>query len=665
MLLVLDNCEHLIEEVASTVSDLISACSRLKILATSRESLRVAGEWLYPVPSFDVPKQVSSVKMETASQFAALALFAERARAVRPDFILSPGNVQTITTICRQLDGLPLAIELMAARMRLMSPQALLERMSNEFILSVDGMRAATTRQKTLNNAIDWSYNLLSPEEQKLFAYLSVFSGGFTLDTAENMFSQIFPAPSVATLITLLLDKSLVQRIVDGEPRFTMLATIQEFSRERLRERHEETDIQNLHLAYFLDLAEQADREIHGPSQTAWMQRLDLELDNFRAALEWSLSSGRTDQLVRLFAALGWTWMVRWSPSESRSWLDKIRTLPDLAEYPLFYVKILNDVIHLEWIAANFDETRSLIEESQAICLKLGKDGEHGLAEVLYLSGLLASQEAQYRRGWSDVEQSFDLYQKYGDSWGMAFARFLLGHLATMMGEDSSGQMYLQQSMDLFQKLEDPWGMARVAQRLGELFLKQGSYEKAGKYFVQHSELDKSLQFKQGIAVALSNLGNLYRLQQDYDQAEGFYRKSLKISDEYNLTIDRGYNWFNLGIMALRRNQYPIAIQFFTDYFKIAREYVEKISTCDFLVASAAVAAGLNQPERAARLYGAAQMLFETTEYRLASFDQAEFQRHIQISRQQLGDAKFESLAAEGRSMTTEQAIAYTFVNNK
>src|SRR6185503_3991565 len=276
--LVLDNCEHLIEDVAPLVSDLLSACSRLKILTTSRESLRVAGEWLFPVPNLDVPKESSSINVETAAKFPALTLFAERARAVRLDFTLNHDNIQTVSSICAQLDGLPLAIELIAARMRLMSPEVLLTRMHNQYVLSADGMRALSARQKTLNDAIGWSYNLLSAEEQIFFAYLSVFSGGFTLETAESMFSAMFTTKSVSELITSLLDKSLLQRALDehGEPRFTMLVTIQEFARTRLREIGKEAETRDLHLAYFLDLAEQADREIHGPEQVEWMDRLGM-----------------------------------------------------------------------------------------------------------------------------------------------------------------------------------------------------------------------------------------------------------------------------------------------------------------------------------------------------------------------------------------------------
>ena len=238
-------------------------------------------------------------------------------------------------------------------------------------------------------------------------------------------------------------------------------------------------------------------------------------------------------------------------------------------------------------------------------------------------------------------------------------AKFLLGNVTLWKDEDSSALLWLTQSLDLFDELGDLWGIARISQRLGELFLKQGSYEKAQLHFDRHLRLDEELHFKQGTVVALYNLGNLYRHQGDYDQAEGYYEKSLALCREYSLKIDRGYNLYSLGMLALHRNNYPLAMRHFTGYFHAAQGSYEKLTACDFLTSSAAIAAGINQPERAAKLAGAAQALLETTEYRISTFDQAEFDRHLQIARKQLGGAKFEELMSEGYGMTMQQAIAY------
>jgi predicted ATPase/DNA-binding XRE family transcriptional regulator len=666
MLILLDNCEHLIEDIAALTSDLLSACPHLKILATSRESLRLPGEWLYTIPALELPEASSLVEVETAEKFPALRLFAERGRAVRSDFALDPGNIQAVAAICAHLDGLPLAIELIAARVRWMSPPQLLERLQDQFVLTADGMRTVPARQKTLNDAIGWSYDLLSHEEQKLFACLSLFSGSFTLSAAESIFSEMFTEKTVSELVVSLSDKNLLQSTIAarGETRFSMLVTIRLFASQHLMESKLEGELRERHAAYFLELAEAAEKHIHGPDQFEWVDRLDIELDNFRAALEWCLSSRGTEKLLRLFAALGWTWLMRWSFSESRSWYHKIRSLPDLADSPAAYARVLNTEANQEWIAGNFDEARSMLEESQDICLGLGIDGERVLAEALYLLAMITRTTGGRRDiAASYCEQSFELYRRCGDRWGMAFARFYSGLVAKDAGDEVSALAWLEQSLDLFRQLGDRWGMARSSQLLGQLFLKQGLYEKARLYFDEHLRVDEGLGFKQGIVVALYDLGDLHRYQCQYDQAENYYEKSQSLCREYSLKIDRGYNLYSLGMLALQRNNYPLAMQFFTDYFKLIRRSLEKISACDFLTGSAAVAGGQDHPSRAARLFGAAQAIFETTDYRIPSFDRAEFDRHIQIARDQLGEKSFEALAAEGRAMTLEQAVDYALEN--
>ncbi|MEO8355458.1 MAG: tetratricopeptide repeat protein [Chloroflexota bacterium] len=666
ILLVLDNCEHLIEEVAPLASELLAGCSRLKIIATSRESLRVPGEWLYPVPTLDNPKEASAIDMETASAFPALVLFAERAQAARSDFVLNADNLQPVVSICARLDGLPLAIELIAARIRLMSPQSLLSRLDDRFVLSADGMRAVSARQKTLNRAIGWSYDLLSAEEQKLFAWLSVFSGGFTLDAAEAIFSRTSTEKSVSDLVASLLDKSLLQHVLHehGESRFNMLMTIQQFGLHHLRRISEETEVHNWHLAHFLDLAEQADSEIHGPNQVEWTDRLEKELDNFRAALDWSVSNQKAELALRLLGALSWIWFVRDRFSEIRGWFDRIRALPEINAHPALYARLLNHMGHQNWLSGDFRGARSVLAESREIWGKLGMEGERGLAEALDYLGMIArSSEGDHKTAQSFFERSFELYQKHEDPWGMAFVSFNLGISAGQRNDDDSALSLLEQSLELFHQLGDVWGMARASQWLGQVFLKQGNYEKAHFFLSQHLRIDEGLHFKQGTMIALLNLGELYRYQGNLDQAEQFYEKSLAMCREYGLKGDWGQALYSLGMIALRHSDYPLARRRFMSYFDSTWSVTGMISACDLLSGLSAVAAGTNQPERAARLYGAAQALFDLTDYRIPPFDFAEFDRHVQLTRGQLGKAMFETLTTEGHAMTMEQAVAYALEN--
>jgi len=666
MLLVLDNFEHLMGGAAPLVSKLLSACSKLKIMVTSRESLRIPGEWLYSVPTLQIPKEDALIDMEAASDFPALKLFTERARAVRSDFSLRADNIQTIASICTQLDGLPLAIELIATRIRLMSPQLLLERLNDQFVLSADGMRPETVRQKTLNNAIGWSYNSLTEAEKILFANLSVFSGGFTLNAVETIFFDNHAEKTIPELIALLSDKSLLQGTLDpqGETRFTMLVTIQKFAFDRLRQLNGESEMRNKHLAYFLDLTEQADKETHGPDQIKWMDLLENDLDNLRAALNWCLTSGQTQYGLQLFAALAWTWNVRWLPSEARNWFYKLRAMPNVGEYPKNYARVLNGAGLREWRTGNYGEAYSVLEESLAIWQKLGTDEDLGQAEALNRLGLLA------RWGDSDLDvaesyfnRSLAIYQIRKKTWGTAWNLFLLGGVAIGRAENQTAFSLLQQSLELLQELGDLWGIGRVSQFLGELYFRQENYKKALFYFNQHLLNDEKIRFMDGVSVALANLGDLHRIQGEYAQAEQYYKKSLTISREYGMKADVVVNLYDLGLLALQQDNYPEALRYFVDFFKTARTVHGEKRAPHFFIGLAAVAAGTNQPERASILFGAAQAIPDTTGKHYLPFDQTGFERHIQMARDQLGAETFTTLQARGRALLLKEAITFALEN--
>jgi len=658
MLLVLDNVEHLIEDAAPLVSNLLSACSQLKIMVTSRESLRVSGEWLYHVPTLNLPLEISSIDIETVPTFPALTLFAERARAVRSDFVLDADNIQTVASICAQLDGLPLAIELIATRIRLMSPKSLLEKLNDQFVLSAEWMRPASTRQKTLNNAIGWSYNLLSPEDQKFFARLSVFTGGFTLDAVESIFSQDFPNNSVHNLIASILDKSLIQRIADD--RYDMLVTIQQFALNSLRNAEKENEMRDRHLAYFLHLAEQADKEAHGPNQIEWMDLLTRELDNYRTAIHWCYSSGKTKACLQLLNTLSWTWNVRWSRSEERGWFNKIRSMTDTVDHPAEYAQMLNNIGLREWRQGNYGEARSALEEGLAIWSKLGMENNIGTAEALNRLGMVTRWgEADINKAESYFDQSLTLFQRHEDDWGVAWNLFHLGGVASDRNQDESALTLLKQSLSLYNELGDPWGMARVSQFLGMLYMKQGDYKNARLYFDQHLKNDERLRFMDGVLVVYTNLGKLFRLQGNYSQAEQYYIKSLAICREYGSKLDTGINLYNLGLLALHQNNFPQALHYFISYFELARTTNGTTASHNLFIGLAAVASGTDQPERAAKLYGAAQ----EAEKRFSALDRTGFDKLIQMARDQLGNEMFEVLQNEGMAMILDDAVAYALDN--
>ena len=478
MLILLDNLEQIIEGAAPLISDLLSACPRLKILTTSREALRVPGEWLYPVPTLEIPteSQLHSLSPEGASQYAALTLFAERARAVRSDFVLDADNFPTVAAICTRLDGLPLAIELIAARIRLMSPQALLAKLNNQFVLSADGMRAVPARQKTLHNAISWSYNLLSAEEQNLFVRLSVFSGGFTLDAAEAVFTRTVTNKTVSDLIVLLLDKSLLQRTLDfrGEPHFNMLVTIQQFAINHLRQRDEEIEARNWHLAYFLDLAERGDQEMHGPGQIEWLTRLNAMRDNLRAGLEWAMETRQTGMALQLARKLHWFWFMRGDFVEARHWFRRVLDMPDTYVYPEAQAEALSQLAYHSYQLAGKEgvEGRSFLEQALSIA-RLNSDRQT-INKALAILGLYLKEEGNSAAAQSVGEESKACFQEVHDDWEYEHAVLCLA-VQSVIGRDWEIALALfHQALAGFQKLDDTYFQSVALRYMGRAYVNLG-----------------------------------------------------------------------------------------------------------------------------------------------------------------------------------------------
>jgi predicted ATPase/transcriptional regulator with XRE-family HTH domain len=482
MLIVLDNVEHLIEGTAALVSELLSACPRLKILTTSREALRVPGEWLYPVTTLNVPTetQLQSINIEEGSKYAALTLFAERARAVRPDFTLNTDNIRAITAICIQLDGLPLAIELISARVRLMSAQTLLAKLNDQFVLSADGMRAVPARQKTLHNAISWSYNLLSPEEQKMFARLSVFSGGFTLEAAEAIFSQTTADKSVSDLIASLLDKSLLQRTIDagarGETRFSMLVTIQKFALDRLQSIGEESEVRYGHFDYFLNLAEAGEPHMYGHGQLEWLGHLQAELDNFRGAFEWNLAQQiNVEKSLRLASALGSFWRIHSDFHEAQHWLEIVLSLDEAEHYPNVYAKalLIMGIFQMMYVSPEVGEPLL----SQSVMLARRLDDNQILGEALDYLGLALAFQKKFDQAHTLLEESQMLFHAANDKKGIALTKWHLGWIFEDEGNQTTGFELIKQALTLLEELGDIHRQSILLRSIGWHLLEAGDFK--------------------------------------------------------------------------------------------------------------------------------------------------------------------------------------------
>lgn len=667
MLLLVDNCEHLTGHVAALVADLLSACAGLKILATSRETLHIPGEWLLTLSPLEISlpqaRGVGAISVNTAAESPALALFVSRAAAVQQDFALTPDNVAAVVAICERVDGLPLGIELVAARMRLMSPHTILSMMDGRFILSANGTRAVPVRQQTLEQAISWSYEMLSYEEQSLFMRLSVFSGGFTIAAAERAL-PLSGNRTTLELVGSLFDKSLLQRVGDttNETRFHMLVPIRQFAQLRLSENGGETEDRNRHMAYFLDYAERADEKAHGPNQVDSLERLEVELDNIRAALDWAIYISNPEAALRLLSAMAWTWTLHNRYSETLMWFNRFSEIPQVTSYPLHYATLLNRVGRHARLVGDHRTARLLLIEADAIWRTLGDDAGQGLAEVLHELGMMAIfVDGNMREGKTLFEQSLALCRSQGNDWAVAANLLRLGTIHIFREEFVAGVEFLEESLRLFRERGDLWGIARTSAYLGDIATMQGEYGQAALYYDQQLALDTKLKNKQGVAVALAGLGNLSREQGEYGQAGKYYQSGLALCRLHGLKTEEFFLYI-LGALALEQADYAVAKQYFEDYHRLIHASGSGVSAYQYYFGMSAIAAATDQPERAAWLYGFVQAIRAANGYNIPPSERATFERHLKRARDHLGVVRFDSLVIKGRGAQMRQAIAFDSV---
>lgn len=489
LLLVLDNFEQVVE-AGPLIVDLLTDCAELRVIVTSRTVLHVSGEHSWSVPPMLLPDAKLQHTPQQLSQYESVALFIERARAVKSDFTLTETNAIAVAQICSRLDGLPLAIELAAARSRLLSPQAMLARLLPRLQFLKGGAHDLPQRQRTLRDAIDWSYSLLSEDEQRLFIRLSVFMRGRTLEAIEAVCN---PEGEVDVLTSLesLLEKSLLRQeeAPDGEPRFVMLETIHEYAREHLEASAEAEELRRRHAEYFLALAEEAEPELRGSQQCTWLPRLEEEHDNLRAALGWSLESGNTRTAVRLGWALGMFWWIHGHLSEGRRWME------------------------------------DALARGEAL-------PEHMRAKALVIAGCMAFGQGDYEQSESRCEESLALLRTEGDKRVEALALGILGLTALHQADYERATALFEESLELFQQLADKWGCALLIGGLGVISLYRGDYEQATALLEDSLTLSRQIGDRPSTYGALYNLALVAQFFGDYVRASRLFREGLALSME-------------------------------------------------------------------------------------------------------------------------------------
>jgi predicted ATPase/class 3 adenylate cyclase len=704
MLLVLDNFEQVMD-AAPQVAQLLAACPKLKVLVTSRVPLRVRGEHEYAVPSLSLPDVRKLPLLEQLTQYEAVNLFIERARAIRADFRVTNDNAPAVAEICVRLDGLPLAIELAAARIRMLPPQALLTRLSNRLKMLTGGARELSARQQTLRGAIDWSYDLLGEGEKQLFRRMAVFAGGCTLEAIDAV-CNADGAVLVDVLdgVESLVSKNLLrQEGMYAEPRLVMLETIHEYAREKLKESEEGEALRKEHACYFLNLAELVAPELLRMNQIAWMERLEQEHDNLRGALTWSTRND-IGTGMKIAIALETFWYRRGYGAEGAERLGKLLDEASQFRDSHLKAKALYTVGHMleatqgygntkqyfeqslvtfrEWCdkrytayalnslalqtglrEGNIMQARAMCEEAMALCREI--EDRWGMAVIAYRFAQLAQfVESDYAVAQPLYEQSFELYKQVGDTGGMALPIHNLAQIFYLQGDYAAACNMFRESLKIHKASRNKARIAMLLYSLGMATANAGDLEAARALYGEAFATGHELGEMDYVAAALRGLGDIARAEGAYEEALSLYRRSLNMFKESGSYVgDPPWVMYCIGYANLGQGRFEEALQ----HFKQAlRDMGSSASGSYQLAERASCLAGLGaaigvfqQADAGVRIIAAADKVFEQAGGQIEPIDIRDYQRVTGIIRGRVTEAAWEQAWQEGWAMSMEEAMAY------
>jgi predicted ATPase/class 3 adenylate cyclase/DNA-binding CsgD family transcriptional regulator len=671
VLLLLDNFEQVVS-AALQVTDLLVACPKLKVLVTSREVLHVRAEHEFAVPPLALPDPTHLPELAALSHYAAVALFLQRAQVVKPEFQVTAANAPTIAEICVRLDGLPLAIELAAARVKLFPPQALLARLNQRLQVLTSGARDAPARQQSLRNTIAWSYDLLHAEEQRLFQRLSVFVGGCTMQTIKALGVALDKSSGAGWLldrVASLIDKSLLQQTQQegDEPRLVMLETIREYGLEALTASGEMDVTRHAHATYYLRLAEEAEPELAltgqltGQRQVMWLEQLEREHENLRAALQWSVEQGEAGQsmemALRLGAALEDFWVIRGHDTEGRTFLERALAGSE-GVTPAVRAKALGTVGRLALDQGDTDRGEVVCEQSLALYRELGDTA--GIALSLYRLGVVAWTRNNLTVSRSLTEKALALGREMGDKGCIARSLNRLAFIADQQGEYTRGRALCEESLALYRERESKIGIVASLLELAFLLYHSQSDPVLLRSVLEEGlALSRELGFPTDIAIFFCLAGQLALSQGNAIKARPLIEEALAL---FRKGGDRHATALALSLLArveARQGNHPAARALYKESLAMAARGVtgkELIPSC--LEGLAGVLASQGELARATWLWGAAETLRQALGVPIPPVERATYEQAVATARSQLGERAFAAAWAEGRTMSPEQALA-------
>jgi predicted ATPase/DNA-binding CsgD family transcriptional regulator len=662
LLLGLDNFEQLLP-AAPHLMDLLTRCPHLTILVTSRAVLHVQGEHDFPVPPLALPNLTRLPPIDTLPHYPAVALFLQRALATKPTFQLTSTNARPIAEVCIRLDGLPLAIELAAARINLLSPQALLTRLGQRLALLTSGTQNAPARQQTLRNTIAWSYQLLDAQEQQLFRHLSVFVGGCTLQAIEAMNDPLGGGNGVGQIldsVASLIDKSLLQQTEqeDGEPRLIMLETIREYGQEVLAASGEMEATRHAHAAYYLTLAEKAEPELEGPQQVAWLERLEREHDNLRAVREWSLERqsggevGRCRELaLRLGKALMRFWITRGYLREGRAFLEQ--ALMESEDTPTVLLARAQYVAAtLVWYQGDYDRAEELCQQSLISYRELGD--QWGIATCLHGAMRIALARGNAGAARACGEEALAIFRTLGDKGEVTRTLEGLIHVALSQGNYAEAESFAEECLSLGKAIGMRYVIARPLLSLARIAIDKGEHARAHQLLSESLSLCHELGDKGRLATALALSGRLALAQVDATTARSLAAESLMLFRETEDQHGAAESLSILGMTEAFQGNYAVARALYKEWLTLAGSDERSIAFSLEGLADAVVARG--QLAWAVRLWSTAETVRDRIGVPMQPGMRAAYTRKVTATRAQLGEQAFAAAWAAGRTMTPEQA---------
>jgi predicted ATPase/DNA-binding SARP family transcriptional activator len=608
LLLVLDNCEHVINATAKLVNTLLTNCEGTKILATSREALGVMGEQVWTAPTLPTPEAGKICLANIAMQYESVQLFVERTGAILPGYLLSDTDAVSVTQICQRLDGIPLAIELAAARMKIMSAEQIQTRLDDRFTLLTSNSRTIPDRHRTLRATLDWSYELLSEEEQNLFCRLSVFSESWTIESAESVCTgKGIEKGRILEPLVHLVDKSLITKDRWGT-RYRMLETMKAYARERLIEKGELERVLQRHLDYLLHMVEIADEKIRGSEQFAWLERIKQEGDNLVGALEWSLNNdGNINAGIDIVSALTWYWAMVGEFITARYWIAQALAKSDKLGKTASRAKILFNAGFLSafgLLYLNPSEQLDVIGKSLDIWDELGSNYTLERGKCLFTLGFIQKTDFDDDRGFELFNNGVEIFKSMEETWWQAWAV----NTSLMMKNDASNQLkrsILQEEAILWKKVGDRSGLAIQMMDLGVLAMEEGNYLEAERYLQDSLSILKKMGSKGYMFQIFRDLGTVKWGMKQYNQAENYYKESIPLAQMIGWDFFLALIYLQLGGVLLGQNKIVEAENFLTQALVKSEEIDRKEWILLCVGEFAALAVNRNLPSLAARWFGA------------------------------------------------------------